>query len=39
MKITHKMTAVDKLREILWVKKWKQKDGTQKDKITEILSL
>ena len=25
MKITHKMTATDKLREILWVKKWNQK--------------
>lgn len=26
MKITHKMTVADKLREILWVKKWKQKE-------------
>lgn len=35
MKITHKMTATDKLREILRVKNWKQKDLAGKLGVSE----
>lgn len=35
MKITHKMTATDKMREILRVKKWKQKDLAGKLGVSE----
>ena len=35
MKITHKMTMADKLREVLWVKKWKQKELAAKLGVSE----
>lgn len=35
MKISHKMTTGDKLKEILWVKKWKQKELAAKFGVSE----
>ena len=35
MKISHKMTITDKLKEILKVKKWRQKDLAGKLNVSE----